>query len=60
MLKTASCAFGEARYTGLRGNDIKISVYTDPDDSSYKNVYDICRNNCCRYSEGKDYGRIKR
>lgn len=37
--KKASCAFGEARYTGLRGNDIKISIYTDPDDSNYKNVY---------------------
>lgn len=37
--KKASCTFGEAKYTGTRGNDIKIAVYSDPDDSSYKNVY---------------------
>lgn len=37
--KKASCTFGEAKYTGLRGNDIKISIYTDADDSGYKNVY---------------------
>ena len=37
--KKASCSFGEAKYTGTRGNDIRIAVYSDPDDSSYKNVY---------------------
>lgn len=37
--KKASCTFGEAKYTGTRGNDIRIAVYSDPDDSSYKNVY---------------------
>ena len=37
--KKASCTFGEAKYTGTRGNDIKIAVYSDPDDSNYKNVY---------------------
>lgn len=37
--KKASCTFGEARYTGTRGNDIRIAVYSDPDDSNYKNVY---------------------
>lgn len=37
--KKASCYFGEAKYTGTRGNDIRIAVYSDPDDSSYKNVY---------------------
>lgn len=35
----ASCAYGSAKYKGARGNDIKIAVYSDPDDSSYKNVY---------------------
>ena len=39
VFKNASCTFGEAKYTGTRGNDIKIAVYSDPDDSSYKNVY---------------------
>lgn len=37
--KKASCSFGEAKYTGTRGNDIRIAVYSDPDDSNYKNVY---------------------
>lgn len=37
--KKASCTFGEAKYTGTRGNDIRIAVYSDPDDSNYKNVY---------------------
>ena len=35
----ATNAFATALYGGTRGNDIKIAVYSDPDDSSYKNVY---------------------
>ena len=61
--KKASCVFGDARYAGTRGNDIRIAVYSDPDDSNYKNVYtyvgtalvDTQRVRSMRELEGNDF-----